>query len=1195
MTKSRAVLMSILFAGLTWLGYQKYQDHSAAQQSLADSVRGYKRAHESYEHLLLEQSHQQGGEFNDTTSNSIPATYPRPQSEWFLNEQQWYARQVTGHPVEVVVVPLQIFGWGFDRATRSLMTAQLASAVERAMPGKVLDPYVAAKVMGDGLRELKLEEIYRLAESVQARQIIWGAVGHDRHGHLRVIIMQARRGDKTSPGNPWSQPPTRTSFADASFTDERSPLDAFGSLIPRILNFAGIPVGPQLAVTSEAALDVTQLPASPLNLLSSPSNTARDAYTFLLFAALTPTRIERTRERFAEKAFLATSGLSTIAPEYKALRARALMMLGYRIAALTALGQPKSNEELELSAVLNGNLTEARALTSQENNKIKQLIEQLDANQLAASYDVVESAASLDAVKTLRLPGEVWPFLAVRAFTDWDPWSDFTNASLKMVLDRDFPLTGYALQDLVRGQVAVGDPERLRQIVNLSVHNHTQQYLHQNAEKWCCSFQDGAHAADYIELLSAIGHDNLLRHLEFLAKMQASPQRAMEYADSIQSIYKGHPYYSLVRSEAERLAAERSSGAERDGLNTMAYTDAFNAFYWEQGQSIISSKAFDDIAFETLNAYPIFENLYSSDIPYHPLYATWGSPGTPEVIQANSFAALKNATSQFGAVTGIFTQDRNGLGDKALLDTVIQQIQGRFIGSPQRNMFLANKELLLGNDKAAADLYRETIHLAPAFRESYLGLGKLAFQSGRAGEAASVYLSFPGLHRNDRENGVEIANTAYDMGSHFYNSGDFEYAIALYKIAAHQNSGSGGEMAAQMRLSILAGDLPGTLATAHERAQRYNDGRAYRDYMGILHATKHGQEAWSGFDALVHELQSPEIWETALVGHHMSGSSESDVLAWIKKRDLQGAGNHASYAANYLARFATTDRTPSKNLSADIDSVDRPVWQFEDGALSVVRVAADGREHQILGPVGAVSANGPTMVGMLNDPQKHRVRSQMSYFVEAYRAIKLHNYKDAKRIFDEAAALYDMAAPPSSFMLPYYAFAGAKAGPDVSAIEQILNRYPAPEQGFDYQLANAALQAVAGKGDAAVASLKLARYRRPNTEERPLLTQYTFGDMCELLFNATHNPRIRAEALDWARVLERIEPWQSWSYALEAGLATDPELRGRAIAMTYYLDPKSSHLSAYTYAEIQLAVQKFGSANVFLGNKSNERKGATST
>jgi len=157
----------------------------------------------------------------------------------------------------------------------------------------------------------------------------------------------------------------------------------------------------------------------------------------------------------------------------------------------------------------------------------------------------------------------------------------------------------------------------------------------------------------------------------------------------------------------------------------------------------------------------------------------------------------------------------------------------------------------------------------------------------------------------------------------------------------------------------------------------------------------------------------------------------------------------------------------------------------------------------------------------------------------------------------------------------------------------VLARFDAGDQGFDYQLALAVTHAVAGRSDDALKELRLARLRRPNTDDRVLITQYTYADICTRLFEATHNVRFRDVALDWAKVRQRVEPWQSWSYSLQARLSPDAKERDRAIAMTYYLDPKSETLATLTKAQVDAAVAAFGRENIFLETTAHEKRNGT--
>jgi hypothetical protein len=1180
MTKLRIGLIVMLAASAAGYGYLRYRNHQdfiraseSARLQTQQARRAMQRAVTASATHFVDQS----------MLSAIPAAYTHPPSAWSTNEMRLYETALANGHYDVLVVPLQVNQWAFDRASRSLMTAELTDAIARSQAGKVPDPYLIAKVLGEGQRQYSDQEIYRIADLVSANRIIWGAVGHNRDGRMAVTILSQIRPKGAVNAGRWTTSITVGRVDDIAFDDRLSPIEAFERRIPDLLKSIGIEPAARGNAGFTGTLDLDELPASPLRLTQAGDNPVRDAYTYLLFGSLTPSHMERTRERFVEKALLALSRVSPAAPEYRALRARAYMMMGYRAAALEALGVPASAEERAVRAALNGNLPEVRAEAAHEGNPLKRFIARLDANRIAADYSVTTSIQSLEAVKALKLPGRVWPVLAARAFEDWDAWAHFDNASLKALLDLELPIKGFGLQDLLQGAISAGDTGKLQTLIDLSVFNHAHKYVADHLPGWRDLPLGRFNALDYLDLLSAQGDDNLIRQIDFLTRIQGAHAAGVRYADSIQSVYQGFPYYALLRSEAERLAADESSGAEREGLIKFAYEDVFNATYWEQSQSRISSQALTDLGFYyRVHEYGHFGNFYYSDLPYHPLYMTWANGGDHATIDSNGMAGLANATSEFGAVLEVAGSERTRPANEAVIADVVTQIQGRFIGSPERGEFLAAQEVLRGNTAAAEVLLRENIKMTPANRQSYLDLGKIMLDAGQAGAATRVFLSYPGLNPRSKIDAVLRANTAYEMGSRFFSSGDLELAAPFYKIAASQGTGAGSEMAAAMRMSILEGDINGALQSALDRAQRYHDSRAFRDYLGMLHATKRSPIAWAAFGTLVRELQEPHIWETALVGHHIAGATESEVTEWAKRGELQNAGNQLSYATTYLARFGTTDRVPSETLASTIAEIDRPVWQFDVGARSVVRPDADGRYERILGPVGAITPEGVLPIGAFDHGgPKHRVRSELSYFVEAYRAVKLRDFLAAKQVFDEAATIYDLASPGLRYMLPYYAVAAAKAG-DVAGIEQALSRIGRKDQRFEYHLAQAALEGVGGRIGEAVESLKIARYRRASNEDGVQLTQFVYGDLCEILYQLTGRPEIRAIALDWVKSREKTEPWQSWSYALEAVLTPNSVDRERAIAMTYYLDPKSVHLSSFRKSEIADAVRTFGSFNPFV-------------
>ena len=1117
--------------------------------------------------------------FPDYAMRGVPQKYPRLASAWQTREKALYEKLLAVGRFDVLVVPFQVEGWGLDSATRSVMTAMLASAIARAEGAKVPDPYLVARALGERQRQIRPEDIYRLANAIGARRIVWGFVGHDLKA-MTLLVMAQERPASAAAEAAWNTPVAARRLDSVALGDDRSPVAAFESLVPEIVNSLGMSAEKVAARKEESQLGPAGLPKTPLGLTTGHSNAARDAYAFLLLAALAPHRLSRTKERFVEKAFLALGRLTSSSPDYRVLRARAYMMMNYRPAAIQALGVAKTNEEKAVLAALNGNLPELRAAVARETSQLKRVLQKLDEARIASHYDVTDSNSLLAEIKALNLPGPIWLFLVSRAGTQEDAWMQHDNTQLKLLLDHELPVKGASLEEIMRGAMALGDPLKAHAAAELSAFDHGRRFLEADMAKWCCQFSiDKPGVLDYMDLLQAIGHDNLLRRIDFFAHIQGAPAAALQFSNSLEAVYRGHPYYALMRSRAEFKAASGASGAERDGLLKSSYENAFNAMFWEQEQSYVSNDARHQIHASGRNDYGWLDNLYFRDMPFRPYYWTWAAGGNPAIMRDNNEAALKNATREFGTVPQLagFLRIRN---DAEAIKTLLKSIDGRFVGAPQRNEFLAEERLARGDIKSAVLLYRENLALMPMYWDSYRDLGKILFETGEVKEASEVFLSYPGFKGESRGNRVQISNFAFETGSYFYWSGHFDLAEPLYSIAAATKTGSGAEITSELRLKLLTGNLHGAMSDTLRRAQRYNDSYAYRDYLGMLHATGRSKDAWAAFNALVAQLPKPHLWETALAGHHIAGMSETQVIDWAKQEHVRNTAERTNTAARYLVRFATTDRVPSKELPAQLNEIDHPIWQLEGPHRFVVSPSPDGSTGAVLGPdIGGRQSMLP--LGVFAASKKQRVKSHFAYFAEAYRAIKTGNHAAAKAAFDEAATLYDMATAHVVYALPYYAVAAAKAG-DTSGVEAILQRFRPEVQRFDYHLARAVLAGVAGNMDAATKALRLARYRRPHTETRPLLTQYTYGDICELLAQATKHEGIREMAVNWARQAQKFEPWQSWSYAIEAALTTDPQNRRRAMAMLHYLDPKSARLSAFKQSEINDAVKAYGRINLFL-------------
>lgn len=1094
--------------------------------------------------------------------DTVPRGFVRSQSNWQSNEKAFYKKLLSQGKFDTLVVPFQVSGWSFDRSTRSLMTATMSLAIAQSGAAKVPDPYLVARALGDGRRQVEQSDVFSLANALGVKRIIWGYAGHDREGTMHINLVSQEKPQKVESLGNWRTPADEKKFEGIRFADETPPIEAYLLQLPQMLKALGLEVKQPLFDSIVSKLDVNELPDSPLGLSGSSDNPARDAYAFLLYGALNPKMVERAKERFSEKAFLAQLRLSPASPEYRALRARTYMALGQRLAAIKVIGAPQNDEEREVLAALNGNFTDLRLITAREKNPVKRLIEKLDENETGVAYGVVGDGDSLASVKALKLPGTVWPFVAARAFTDHDDWTRFDNAQLKMLLDYELPVKGYSLDALAKGSLSVGDPAKLQVLVNLSVFHHGRKFLEQEASRWCCQVAfNRPGAQDYLELLQSFGSDNLIRAIKFQDVIQGQPEAAISIANDIDPIYKGYPYYVITRAYAEHHLAQSKGDVERESLLKSACQSAFNALYWEQSQSLVAEQSRREIELLERNDYGAYGNFYATDIPYRPYYWTWSDGGDLLPNINNKVNALKNATHEFNGVAELLANYRAYFDrEPSRADDLLKSIESRFNGFPGKNKLLAKDAAQRGDTKLAERLYRDNLKLYPALWGSYGDLGDLLFRRGEATASAKVYLAYPGFKSGSDEPRLQVVNAAYEIGSQYYWSGHPELAKPLFVIATDQRTGGEGELTSALRLRLMAGDIPGAMGFALKSAQRYQNQNRYQDYLSMLHASGKADEAWAGFETLKDAGQGPKILESALVSHHMHGLSQPEVLAWVRHSGLKNAGAHGNAAASYLLQFVTTDRTPTPEAIEAIQSMDIGRYKSDDFP-------------------GQTFPRTPNLQLL---PYHHMVKSTLTLFAEGYRGLKTGEFVSAKAAFDEAA-LYDRVIyeDGNPYFLPYYAMAAAKTN-DVKSVEKLLKEVKPADQDFYYHLARAVLESAAGDSDTALQSLNTARYFAPQVGNWPLLRSHTYAEIAEWVAEMTGSAKIKALTIDWARKSQMVQPWHAWSYALEAKLTSNPMDRKRALAMAYYLDPKSERLAGFKQSEIDEAVKAFGKSNPFL-------------
>ncbi len=1110
----------------------------------------------------------------------LPATDPLGRawtpSAWREREKAFYSDLLAKGRFDFLVVPFQVSGYAVSRSTRSLMTAQLAMAIAVAAKAKVPDPYLVARALGDGVRVLEPKDVYRLAARLGVRRIVWGYVGHDAFGMLRLTIQHWDRQGTDAPGQ--EHPLMTTAYAPVAFTEEAPATEAFQKLLPSVLQTLGLK--PPEEIVGSSMRPAPKLPAAPSGMFKAQADPVRDAYYFQLLAALTPWNADRVRERFVEKSYIASVHLRKDAAAYRVLKARAYYYLGLRPAAIALLGTPKTAEERYFLAFLNGNLPSAEALARKLPTGMAQFIAQLEVNSMAAAYGVRTQQDSAAAATALALPGMAWPLLAARAVVDWDKWAQIDNIVIKALLDLEFPIAGFSAEDLVRGAASLADPSRLQASLNLSVLEHERRLLTSDHAQWCCQPLRATPAPlDYLDLIEGIGADNLMRRAYFFTYIQGNPESALSFLSQIERAYKDYPQFALARAQADAKVAETAEGASKSGLIQSAASNAANAMYWEQGQTPAAADAFNFVAGLAGAQQFQLANFYAGDIPYRSFYPEWAAGGQMEIITNNSLTKLRNSAFDFQPVTDLAWSYGELQKKQDKVDELLKSIEGRFAGHPARPLMLAQYRLAKGDVAGAERYYREGIRLQPGDWSGYFELGRMLFEDGKTSKAAELFGSYPGFTPGAKQNPVAVSNQAYQAGNLFYWTGHFEDAVPLFKIAADLQTGSEASLSSEARIRLLEGDFSTALQLMLQRGQRYNSSYAFRDYFGLLHGMSRSEQAWPGFNMLAVQSPAPHIWETAVVGQRLAGLGEEQVFAWAKQDAMRSAGAAIGYASLHLLRSGTMDRVPSANLPDRIAEIERPVWQLQSWHGMTARPYADGSREAVLGPATAEGDILPT--GVFNGATKTHIHSDLYVFAKALRAMRLGNYAAADAELREAAAHYDLSTVSLGYLLPYYALAAARSGRS-AAVATYLNGVPQARRRFDYYLAKAMLAGVAGRHEDALRHLRAGLHRRPYTEFRPLLVEYQYGELCDLLYEATQVPGYRDEALQWAKRTQSMQPWFAWSYAMEAKYATDSGERGRAIAMAYYLDRNSELLSKLPKKEVEAAIKEFSGRNPLL-------------
>lgn len=1137
---------------------------------------------------------QQGALFRppSCTSAQQPMSQEAPlqsrPSAWFDADRRQFATVVEGLRTELFIAPVQVQNCGLDRSTRSLMGARVAMALSRRHGLETGNPYAIQRALGEGLRRIDATAIRQMATQANARKLVMLYAGHDRNSNL-IVTAQAFRRNGDSPT--WiGEPPIEFK---SPIGESESVGEVFKDRILDRLVEAIQPGVPSKAIALERGA-LPRMPSTLTGMLDLASGRAIDAaIVYQLLGSLAPKDAERSGERFFELSMLALDRADPAGANASLLRARALLRLHSRPAALAALGKPETAAHVAFQAFLDGNLPELEAALPKVTDDFLRVLAEIDLRDLQRAYRLPVGAELPPALAALGKTRPELRALVKRRMDDGDGWLVQENVELKALLDKSLPIAGFDLESAVRGMRTIGrgmDPAA----VGLLAFEHVRRLRASSAFlKSCALAKQQCPRAAFLDLVESLAVANASKAIVRAGVLQRVNEATDELVRTLSPEVDGHPQFALERA---RVALARLEGAPPDQRNRhmeVLGAQAAVAAYWEQGQSVISREAMVQMGVPGVGSSPFLDE-YSADLP---LRDFWFEPTLAPAEARIAFhrEALRQATSNIDPAKSLVRSLREP--ERGKLKT---ELGHRFRGHPERAEIAVAPAPVAG----ASPLESRLAELASARRErpdlwrNHWNYGRTLFEDkGAYDEAAKSFLEFPGFRNRDGYNAVALSNNAYEAGSLHFWKGDYDNARNFYKISADLQTGSAASLASEARLAILDGKFEEAARLTFVRAQRYDDEYAYRDYLSWLFAFGLGEDAWAGFTQLNASLPNAQTWIAAHVGHRIARKSWPQLREWLMSDPIRLAGPAERYAMIQAVMLNTIDRAPAPDLAETLRKIEgAPTarWQAmgkDRGYVTLPDPRGNGSWVTMSSP-GLRS--GPLPPYKNDDP----VPSPLVMFADAYVKLRRGEFANAAAAFDAMAQLYEIegaaiATVSTSYALPYYAWAAAKSG-NPGKLEAFLDGRQVPYAArFDHHLAKAFITGLRGEVEKSISHLDSAFNNRPFTQSRPILTEYQWAEACDWLYDATKNEKYRELALRWAKRNQRSQPFQSWSYAMEAKLAKSAADRTRALGFALYLDSDSERIARFSAAEKTAAKSWFDKNNPFRLGKGVKGRGSS--
>jgi len=1108
-------------------------------------------------------------------------------SAWMTARAERAATLLAEGEFDLLVLPVQTQALAFSRATRTWLGLALTRAIARASGLRVADPNLVATALGDGARRIPASRIEALAKRLGVPSIVQVHAGHT--GARRMLLALARFDLEPERPLVGATPSHQIRIRGLPYALDRPPVDALAPRLPELLAGLGFDAGAAPPPARAGAGWLDALPESILGHDTLASPLAR-ALRLQALATLTPRAEERLRERLFAASLVESEEADSTRAALRLVRARGLLHLGWRPAAMRALGAPHDAASATLAALFQGDLPAVETRLAAIESPLLRLMAAVEAGDMRARYQRFHAGEAQASAQALALPSQEWQTLVQWRMLAWDPWRVPGNAQVKLLLDRHFPIEGLSLETvLAAGQVIDGaaDPDAH---LDAAVVDHLARLYATRGARWCCTPAGEADGRLHdLAFLESAAVANIVRRIRRTGHAQALYEEALTQIERALTTFPQHPRLVLERAENHLALAGRASASARDGHQAQAHRDALQVVAWAQGQSLLSSRARGVIDRLRRPDLGTPDRAYAGEHPAHPRYASWHISYDPRTLAQEAMDALEVSWDSVQParvwLSRVKTYRQAGAvlpqSGAVSLDAgeVLRHVEGRFRGNAAWTLEKAQVSLEHGAFADAQAMLRDGLALAPEHWATRYRLGVLLVRQGEHAQAARVLLEDPGF-AEPQQRRVAQSNRAFFAGSIFWWQGDLDTARRFYDIAAGLRTGSGAGMTAAARLSLLDGDLMGAARANLEHVQRYGTAWAVRDYLSLLHLLGYAEHAWAAFDVVARRETHDGPWLSALVGHRLARSSDAELAEWAARDGLAQAGTgHYRFSARFLASHALHDREPSQELIDAVRRIDDVVLRNPTPGQDTLRIGPNRRFGVVVGPRSF--AGSKRLVPKAYLERLVPMDSDLVSFLRAYRALLAGEHAQALATFDEQARHFDLLNGQLSYETPYHAYAAARAG-QAEAFARRLEEVDAGARGFDWHLARAVLDLAGGDAERGLAGLRRAWNHFPELQDRPIVPGYQFLELCEWMYGLLADERLRTLALEVVESRKVIWPWFSWVHAFEARLTRDPDARHEALRRLLYLDPGSRRLAEADAAQVRAARESLGDANPFL-------------